>query len=255
MSKHLATITIPVHLIAIGSLFFFTPSVVGAVLFLVAYFAFGCLGVVVGSHRYFVHRSFEATKWKRWVLGILAVMSGNGNLYDWIIVHKILHHPYADREEDPHTPRKGFRTSYMGWQNKSYASLMRVHARALVRFRTDDNFELISFLSTHIEYAILYVPILAIATLTPTLLPYYMAAILFAIHQEHVINYFCHQPSLGYASYPLKNDSRNVPLIGYLIWGEGWHNNHHHAPNLHRLELQPGEFDIAGRVIDLIRDG
>jgi stearoyl-CoA desaturase (delta-9 desaturase) len=48
-----------------------------------------------------------------------------------------------------------------------------------------------------------------------------------SLYQESNINVFCHTPGYGYRTFETKDQSRNVPLLAWLTWGQGWHNNHH----------------------------
>jgi fatty-acid desaturase len=48
-----------------------------------------------------------------------------------------------------------------------------------------------------------------------------------SLYQESNINVFCHRPGCGYRNFETNDDSRNVPLLAWLTWGQGWHNNHH----------------------------
>jgi stearoyl-CoA desaturase (delta-9 desaturase) len=41
------------------------------------------------------------------------------------------------------------------------------------------------------------------------------------------VNLFCHLPGAGYRNFETTDQSVNVPILGYLGWGQGWHNNHH----------------------------
>jgi fatty-acid desaturase len=34
----------------------------------------------------------------------------------------------------------------------------------------------------------------------------------------------------GYRTHDTPDNSRNNPLVAFLAWGEGWHNNHHADP-------------------------
>jgi stearoyl-CoA desaturase (delta-9 desaturase) len=35
---------------------------------------------------------------------------------------------------------------------------------------------------------------------------------------------------IGYRNFETNDNSRNNVIFGYLGWGQGWHNNHHHDP-------------------------
>lgn len=61
------------------------------------------LGVTLGYHRYFTHRSFQASRPIVVALGIAAFLSAQGKLKHWVATHR-LHHRYADSIYDPHSP-------------------------------------------------------------------------------------------------------------------------------------------------------
>jgi stearoyl-CoA desaturase (delta-9 desaturase) len=42
-----------------------------------------------------------------------------------------------------------------------------------------------------------------------------------------LINTITHKSTFGYRNFATPDNSRNVSWLGYLMWGEGWHNNHH----------------------------
>jgi stearoyl-CoA desaturase (delta-9 desaturase) len=48
---------------------------------LAVYFWFASLGVFVGQHRYFAHRSFETSKFWDWVLNISGTLAGLSYLW------------------------------------------------------------------------------------------------------------------------------------------------------------------------------
>jgi len=60
------------------------------------------MGVTLGYHRYFTHRSFQASRPLVVALGIAALLSGQGKLKHWVATHR-LHHRYADSIHDPHS--------------------------------------------------------------------------------------------------------------------------------------------------------
>ena len=52
----------------------------------------------------------------------------------------------------------------------------------------------------------------------------------------------------------MNNNSTNIPIIGYLMWGQGWHNNHHYNPNEIYFDFgKRFEFDFCRLIIPLIR--
>ena len=61
------------------------------------------LGVTLGYHRYFSHRSFQASRPLKISLAIAALLSCQGTIAQWVARHR-LHHRYADSALDPHSP-------------------------------------------------------------------------------------------------------------------------------------------------------
>ncbi len=70
------------------------------------------LGITVGYHRLFTHRSFKTTRAVRALLAVLGSMAVEGPLLEWVASHR-KHHRFSDRAGDPHSPHiDGAR----GWQ-------------------------------------------------------------------------------------------------------------------------------------------
>lgn len=78
-------------------------SLPNAVFNLIAWSFISMIGVTLGYHRYFTHRSFEASRPLVVALGVAALISAQGKLKHWVATHH-LHHRYADSIYDPHSP-------------------------------------------------------------------------------------------------------------------------------------------------------
>ncbi len=61
------------------------------------------LGVTVGFHRYFTHRSFKAVPSVHIALAVAGSLAMEGPVLTWVANHR-RHHKYSDREGDPHSP-------------------------------------------------------------------------------------------------------------------------------------------------------
>ncbi len=61
------------------------------------------LGITVGYHRLFTHRTFKASPALRKFLAITASMAGQGSVTSWVALHR-LHHERSDQLGDPHSP-------------------------------------------------------------------------------------------------------------------------------------------------------
>jgi stearoyl-CoA desaturase (delta-9 desaturase) len=94
------------------------------VLLFVGMYLITALGVEAGLHRYFSHRSFDASEPVKLFLGGAGSMAAQGPIVFWVANHRI-HHAYADTDRDPHSPRpqgggltgrlKGLWHGHVGW--------------------------------------------------------------------------------------------------------------------------------------------
>lgn len=83
------------------------------------------LGITVGYHRLFTHRSFKTGRVVRAVLAVLGSMAVQGPVIDWVATHR-KHHRFSDRPGDPHSPHvdhapgwrgtvRGLLHAHIGW--------------------------------------------------------------------------------------------------------------------------------------------
>jgi stearoyl-CoA desaturase (Delta-9 desaturase) len=69
-------------------------------------YAIAGLGITVGYHRLFTHRSFQTTRAVRYVFAVCGQCAVQGNVVSWVANHR-KHHQYSDRSGDPHSPHAG----------------------------------------------------------------------------------------------------------------------------------------------------
>ncbi|MGZ4203630.1 MAG: fatty acid desaturase, partial [Thermoleophilaceae bacterium] len=69
------------------------------------YVVFG-LGITVGFHRLFTHRSFSTKPWLRFTFAALGSAAIEGPVISWVADHR-KHHAFSDQEGDPHSPHVG----------------------------------------------------------------------------------------------------------------------------------------------------
>src|SRR5207249_3253743 len=65
------------------------------------------VGITVGYHRLFTHRSFQTYRAVRYVFAILGQSAVEGNVVSWVANHR-KHHQFSDRQGDPHSPHAGY---------------------------------------------------------------------------------------------------------------------------------------------------
>ena len=83
------------------------------------------LGITVGYHRLFTHRSFKTTRTVRALLAVLGSMAVEGPVIEWVATHR-KHHRFSDHAGDPHSPHvdqapgwrgalRGLGHAHVGW--------------------------------------------------------------------------------------------------------------------------------------------
>ena len=61
------------------------------------------VGITVGYHRLFTHRSFKTRRTVRVTLAVLGSMAVEGPVIEWVATHR-KHHRFSDHPGDPHSP-------------------------------------------------------------------------------------------------------------------------------------------------------
>jgi stearoyl-CoA desaturase (delta-9 desaturase) len=227
--------------------------------FLAAYFLTG-IGITIGYHRLFTHRSFETHRYVAAALGVLGSMAVEGPLLRWVACHR-RHHQHADGPDDPHSPHqhgddlrgivRGLWHAHVGWLFYPDAPGLSRYAGDLRRDpllrRIDRLFPLWVVLG-------LLIPALlgGLLTLswTGALLGFCwggLARVFLVHHVTWSVNSVCHL----WGQQPFRGDdeSRNNAIVGVLAMGEGWHNNHHAFPTSARHGLWWWQVDVSYWII------
>jgi fatty-acid desaturase len=205
---------------------------------LAGFFMLGCLGVTITYHRLLSHKSWNSPYWFK-VLGIiLGNLSLIGSSIAWTALHR-QHHRYTDQTGDPHSPKDGFLRAQWG---TIFETPNIRYVPDLLREPLHVWFHKHYFLINLLVLILLFLihPMLA-ATLY--LAP---AALVFTIGGAN--NSIAHS-NYGYRNYNTNDNSHNIPLLGILMWGEGWHNNHHSDPANYNFSRKWWEFDLGGWII------
>ncbi|KAL7688529.1 putative acyl-CoA desaturase [Plasmopara halstedii] len=82
-------------------------------LFVIIYYFTG-LGITMGAHRLWAHRSYKAHGLLRFFLMLCNCLANQGTIFHWCRDHRV-HHKYSDTRADPHDSGRGFFFSHMGW--------------------------------------------------------------------------------------------------------------------------------------------
>jgi stearoyl-CoA desaturase (delta-9 desaturase) len=243
LGKNVFLIFLPFHLLGLIGLFYLNQYLLE---FFVIWFFVGIIGNGVAGHRYFAHGQFQTSVSVKWLLGFLSTLGAIGPIHYWVIQHKT-HHIKADKEGDPHDPRKGLFYTFYTWtfpQGSNEKEYMKERfAKRLAISMSQDNFYLF-FQKNH--YLIIYIFCLLLLIINPILLTIYALAYCIDFFRLGLVNYFCH--GYGYRNHNTTDKSTNNFIIGMLTLGFGWHNNHHANPGKLVLTERWWEIDIEGYI-------
>lgn len=226
----------------------------------VMYLATG-LGITIGYHRLFTHKSFETGRVMTFLFGVLGSMAVEGPVIKWVADHR-KHHQHSDDEHDPHSPHahadegvrgvlRGFWHAHLGWlfqeQHPDFARYTPdLHRDRLVRV-ISALFPLWVVLGLAIPTAIGGIVSGTWTGAALGLLWGGLARIFLVHHVTWSVNSVCH--IWGRRDYKTTDHSRNNTLFGVLAMGEGWHNNHHAFPASARHGLEWWQFDLSYVII------
>ena len=204
------------------------------VLSFLIYFLTGCFGMTMTFHRLLSHKSWNAPRWFEIVGTVLGTYGLTGSSIGWVAIHRE-HHHHTDGEKDPHSPHhKGFiRVQWLSMfekPNPKYAMhLIRDPIHAWLHKW---------YFALHIAVFVIWYCLDPMLLLCLYLTP---AAILW--NAGSAINTLTHM--VGYRNHDNTDNSTNVWWLGYTMWGEGWHNNHHNDPKNSRFGEKWWEFDLG----------
>ncbi len=221
------------------------------------------LGITVGYHRLFTHRSFKTTRTLRALFAVLGAMAVEGPVIEWAATHR-KHHRFSDHPGDPHSPHldrapgwrgalRGLAHAHVGWmfRGKDMANPAR-YAKDLLADRD------LRFISRTFPLWVvvgLALPFGLGVALTGSVvggltgLLWGGAVRVFLLHHATFsINSLCH--FFGGRPFATGDESRNLAWLAPATLGEAWHNNHHAFPTsarhgLGRWELDPGAWLIS----------
>lgn len=187
------------------------------------------LGIAVGYHRVFSHKTYTLPTWKENILLFLAAFAAQGASVFWVALHRGYHHSHTDKERDLHSPTiHGILHSFVGWQYQVTESSQPVHIKYAVDLLRKPNH---LWFHRHQLKVLWGVPLLVAIFNWQLALTAFCLVSFIGVMQDNLVNVFGHLKGIiGYRNYSTDDNSHNNLILGYLAWGQGWHNNHHHAP-------------------------
>lgn len=250
LSKNTLLIHVPQHAIFLLGILTILLGNVSAWWLLASYIGWiiiGYFGFSVWYHRYFAHRSFETYRVWEYVWGYLGLLVGRGDPINLASLHCAEHHPYADKDNDPHSPKDGILHSWVTWGEYHTFKPSIKHIKHLVK----DPF--IRFLGNH-YFKIIWGTFLLLFLIDWRIAVFGMmgAGVLHYHIEGGFVSTFCHLPKFGKQDNPTNDNSRNIRgILNYITLGTGLHNNHHARPWQYHYEIFTGDFDLARYIVPL----
>ena len=83
------------------------------ILLLIFWFISG-MGITMGYHRLFAHKSFKTNSFIEWILMIFGSLAFENTILKWVSDHR-KHHSLSDTKDDPYSIMEGFWHAHIGW--------------------------------------------------------------------------------------------------------------------------------------------
>ena len=259
MNEYFYKIWVPLHIITLVAI---VAAIIGYVdvnwwVVFGVWFFIGPVGNGLGFHRLFAHRQFETWRPVEVVLAWLGTYASYAPVLFWTGIHQ-QHHKTSDTPEDLSSPAEyGFMEAFF-WYRLRKAAIKAVDLRNYCSRRIlRDTF--LMWISKHffkIVWCIIIfwtiVDALGIFS-SSMLLSAYLLPVLIEQIRLNTVSSFTHMDIPGsYKVFETKDHATNNIFLGYLTFGFGWHNAHHHNPrelvNTHRW----WELDIEGLIGKLL---
>ncbi|KAL0881588.1 hypothetical protein ABMA27_001417 [Loxostege sticticalis] len=193
------------------------------------------LGVTIGAHRLYTHKSFKASSTLRAALIILQTITGQNSMFIWCRDHR-LHHRYSDTDADPHNAKRGLFFSHMGWL------MTKKHLYVIELGRKIDMSDLQADWMVMFQKKYYYQLYILFAIMIPVVVPVYyfdepwlesflvayMARYILLLHVTWTVNSLAHL----YGTRPFNKNLQPVEswFVAFIAQGEGWQNYHHAFP-------------------------
>lgn len=229
------------------------------------------VGISIGFHRYFSHRSFEVGLLGKWLLATLGTLSMQGGPVYWAAQHR-LHHWHCEESGDPHSPTHGpfgflhahggFLTGMTGPTVEQHPGFNMGAVRDLAMDPDIAGLVTWPWSLLHPLGVMIGIPLASHyifghhTTLWYLHVPQFLAwhATLSVNSATHTFGY----EITGETVAPCR--ARNTPWLWSALLGEAWHANHHSAPEVVSNQVHWWEVDpqlhllLAAETLGLVRD-
>ena len=221
------------------------------ILLLIFWFISG-MGITMGYHRLFAHKSFKTNSFVEWILMILGSLAFENTILKWVSDHR-KHHNLSDTKDDPYSIMEGFWHAHIGWiikntpeEQSRIKGVKDIESKSAIKFQNKYYFHIgiiVGFILPLILGFIYNRPLGAVlwaGFLRVTLVH----------HATFFINSLCHY--VGNRPYDYKSSARDSWFVSLFTFGEGYHNFHHTFQWDYRNGVKWFAFDPSKWIIKLL---
>ncbi|MDP3073554.1 MAG: acyl-CoA desaturase [Opitutaceae bacterium] len=222
------------------------------------------VGIGIGFHRLFSHKSFQTYPAIKLLLGIAGSLAFQGSVVRWIADQR-RHHRFTDQPPDTHTPHRfpllarswsrarNLWHAHVGWMFDASTTDPRVFAPDLLRDPIAVWLDRWYFALTALSWLLPYGVGFLVGGSEVAFQSILLGGCVRTAALHHVI-WAVNSIGHTWGSRPSTRDdeSRNNWVLAAFTFGEGWHNNHHAAPRSAYNNWRGYELDVNGAIIRLL---
>ena len=221
------------------------------VLLIIFWFISG-MGITMGYHRLFSHKSYQTNVLIEWILMIFGTLALENTILKWSSDHR-KHHNKAETEDDPYSITKGFWYAHIGWvientseEKNKVVGVKDLEKKSAVRFQKKYYFSIAIIGGFIVPYLIG----LSFERPIGALLWGSFLRVTLVHHATFFINSLCHY--VGRRTYDSESTARDSWFMSLFTFGEGYHNYHHKFPYDFRNGISWFAFDPSKWFINIL---
>lgn len=214
------------------------------------------VAVCVYLHRGLVHRSMEFHPALEHFFRFYLWLTDGVDIKSWVATHRI-HHRFTDVEGDPHSPvllgikaiavTSFFQSCVYRYENRDRSKLeLQVYGSGT----PDDWME--KNIYCHQRLGLVLMLIINVLLFGRVGVLIWLVQVIWTpLWSNSVVTGFAHYLG-GYQHPDCKDNSRNLPFLGFFLIGDQLHSNHHANPSSAKLSQRWFEFDLGWMYIKLM---
>ena len=226
-------------------------------LFFIGHWYLSLFGQTFYLHRYAAHKMYTMSPfWEKFWYIYAWVTQGSSylNARAYAILHR-MHHAFSDTQQDPHTPHFFKEVFTMMWHTRKIYNgvlhgTLEVEEKFLKGYPVYPTIDKIAdSWYSRIGFGLGYIAFYVVFATSPWMYLLLPIHFLMGPVQGAVVNWAGHK--YGYRNYDEPDQSKNTLIFDFLMLGELFQNNHHHAGARPNFAFKWWEFDPVYPVMKL----